>query len=83
MSAPGNDGFVGLADRLWIVKGTQCSTGPDQDFNLADVLEAGLRAKTAGLNEREREAVLADCVADTLEQIAELNQQVHACVKEK
>ncbi|KGC70175.1 hypothetical protein DP57_5938 [Burkholderia pseudomallei] len=69
--------------RLWVVKGTRCSTGLDQDFSLADVLEAGLRAKITGLNEREREAVVADCVADTLEQIAELYQQAYACVKEK
>lgn len=69
--------------RLWVVKGTRCSTGHDQDFSLADVLEAGLRAKITGLNEREREAVIADCVADMLEQIAELNQLVHACVQEK
>lgn len=69
--------------RLWVVKGTRCSAGLDQDFSLADVLEAELRAKITGLNEKEREAVIADCVADTLEQIAELNQQVHACVKEK
>lgn len=68
--------------RLWIVKGTQCATGHDQDFSLADVLEAGLRAKITGLNEREREAVIADCIADTLAQIADMNQLVHEYANE-
>ncbi len=69
--------------RLWIVKGTQCTTGHDQDFSLADVLEAGLRAKITGLNEREREGVIADCIADTLAQIADMNQLVHEYANEK
>ncbi|MDN7431387.1 hypothetical protein [Burkholderia sp. AU45388] len=69
--------------RLWIVKGTQYATGHDQDFSLADVLEAGFRAKITGLNAREREAVIADCIADTLAQIADMNQLVHEYANEK
>ncbi|RQS90867.1 hypothetical protein DF035_34255 [Burkholderia contaminans] len=69
--------------RLWIVKGTQCATGQDQDFSLADVLEAGLHEKITGLNEREREVVIADCIGDTLAQIADMNQLVHEDANEK
>ncbi len=69
--------------RLWIVKGTQCATGQDQDFSLADVLEAGLHEKITGLNEREREVVIADSIGDTLAQIADMNQLVHEDANEK
>lgn len=88
LDAGAHGGWAGCASlgpteaRLWIVKGTQCLTGHDQDFSLAEVIEAGLRSKIDGLGEAELEAVIADCVADMLEQLAQLNQQVCAIGEE-
>ncbi len=89
LDAGAHAGWAGCASlgpteaRLWIVKGTQCLTGHDQDFGLAEVIEAGLRSKIAGLGEAELEAVISDCVSDTLEQLADLHQQIRSTGEEE
>ncbi|MCS6496727.1 MULTISPECIES: hypothetical protein [pseudomallei group] len=58
--------------RLWVTKGTRCGEGESQNFSLAEVIEAGLRAKIVGLDGADVDGVIADCVADTLEQLRDL-----------
>ncbi|WP_176329037.1 hypothetical protein [Burkholderia vietnamiensis] len=58
--------------RIWVTKGTRCSDGENQNFSLAEVIEAGLRAKIIGLDWSDVDRVIADCVTDTLEQLRDL-----------
>jgi len=58
--------------RLWITKGTRCGEGENQNFSLAEVIAAGLRAKIVGLDGSDVEGVIADCIADTHEQLRDL-----------
>ena len=53
--------------RLWAVPATDDSGGDVHGFSLAEVIEAGLRQKIVGLADADKEAVIADCVADTLD----------------
>lgn len=53
--------------RLWAVPATDDSVGDVQGFSLAEVIEAGLRQKIVGLADADKVAVIADCVADTLD----------------
>lgn len=53
--------------KLWVVPATEDAGGDVQGFSLGEVIEAGLRQKIVGLARADKEAVIADCVADTLD----------------
>ncbi|KGS89667.1 hypothetical protein X942_6498 [Burkholderia pseudomallei MSHR5596] len=58
--------------RLWVTKGTRSGDGESQDFSLAEVVDAGLRAKIVGLDGGDFDRVIGDCVTDILEQLRDL-----------
>jgi hypothetical protein len=58
--------------KLWIVEQTPSADGNIQGFSLAEVLEAGLGLKVVGLADADRDAAIADCVADTLAQLKQI-----------
>lgn len=51
---------------LWILRGNN-ATRANEDvhrFSLVDVIDAGLRQKIVGLSEADRDAAIAECIAD-------------------
>ncbi|WP_176331472.1 hypothetical protein [Burkholderia vietnamiensis] len=64
--------------KLWICPRTDRGRTNHEvsGFSLAEVIEAGLRQKVHGLSDADRDAAIADCVADTLHHIKSLSREL-------
>lgn len=58
---------------LWVVRK---STEDVQRFKLRDVIETGLRGMIVGLTDADRDAAIAECIADAIEQLRSESDQI-------
>ncbi|HKR40057.1 MAG TPA: hypothetical protein VJU59_10350 [Paraburkholderia sp.] len=65
--------------KLWIVEQSNWPDCESQGFTLSEVIAAGLHAKVTGLSDADRDAAIAECVADTLDTLTRLHESLTAC----